>query len=280
MINRFICLLIFPILLSACATVNRGAKDHFRIDTVPQGAAVTISIIERKGATRTERRASTSQWHGSDEARYIGCKPTPCAIELPRRSEFVAKLEHPGYETTEIFIRSSNLKAGATSNAAVTLASASGSGFALAGMVASIKAIGTGLFSFGTQTVNTSGIASSGAAAGLGIGVGMIAIDVASGANKNLFPNPVVIELAPEGTPTRKDPLIDLYWQMSKAKTFSDEICAKRKKDRLESEPSCSEAKSDYQQKKELFLVLKREQLEEFKASMKDAREKQKTATQ
>lgn len=268
-------LITIAIMLSACSTVNRGSKDHFRIDTVPQGAKVTTSVINNSENKRRKNQYSSYQ-DKKTKVTYHSCEPTPCAIKLPRRSEFVAKLEHPGYEPVEVFIRSSSLKGGSTSNAAAGLATASGSGFALAGMAASMKALYTSLFTLGTQSVNTSGIAASGAAAGLGVGVGMIAIDVATGANLNLFPNPVVIELPPEGTPSRKDPLIDLYKDMIKAEKISRDICAKGKKERSPDEMTCRSAKTHYQSKESAFKTLKREQLENFKASVKAARAKQK----
>jgi len=272
MIKRFLSLIILTISLSACATVNRGATDHFRIDTVPQGATVTTSIKSPKGKTRAERRESISKRNISDNIDYIGCSPTPCAIQLPRRSEFVAKIEYPGYEPTEIFVRTSKLKGGTTTSATANLATASGSGFAIAGTIASFETFLT----FGFQSVNSSGIAASGAAAGLGVGAGMIAIDAVSGANLNLFPNPVVIELAPQGAPTRKDPLVDLYWNMIESESISDTICTKRKKDIGPDEPSCSEARADYQQKRQAFKTLKHEQLETLKAAIKVAKIKQK----
>lgn len=269
-------IIIIAVILSACSTVNRGSKDHLRIDTVPQGAKVTTSVID-KSQTKTRKNQYGRYQDKNAKTLYHSCKPTPCAIELPRHSEFVAKLEHPGYEPVEIFIRSSSLKGGSTSNAAANLATASGSGFALAGMVASMEALFTSVFTLGTQTVNTSGIASSGAAAGLGVGVGMIAIDMATGANKNLFPNPVVIELATEGTQTKKDPLVPLYWKMIEAEARSKAICRTRKKDKDPEQPSCAESNLISKQSKKAFQTLKREQLETFKASLKAARAEQKS---
>lgn len=268
MINRLILAFICSIILSGCATVNRGATDHFRIDTVPQGATVTTSIPKDKGARKAEMSKSD----------YIGCWPTPCAIALPRRSEFVATLEHPGYEPTNIFIRSSKLKGGSTASAAANLASASGSGFAIAGMVATMDALFTTLFSLGSQTVNTSGIATTGATAGLGIGVGMIAVDMASGANLNLFPNPVVIELAPSGTAVREDPLVGLYWKMNEADSLQQTICKTRKKNRDKNALSCQEARSEFNQSRANFQALKRKQLEDLKASIEQAKKQQKAA--
>ena len=272
-------LIMIPVMLSACSTVNRGASDRFRIDTVPQGAKVTTSVID--SSEKKRRKNQYGHYQGKDaKITYHSCEPTPCAIKLPRRSEFVVKLEHPGYEPTELFIRSTTMKGGSTTSAATNLASASGTGLAVGGMfVAPITAL-SNLLSLTSPSVNASGIASSGAAAGLGIGVGMIAVDMATGANLNLFPNPVVIELAPKGTPVRTDPLVKLYQTMAEAKSTSDKICATRKKDRKAGEPTCKEIRADYQKKKEAFQTLKRQQLDEFKARIKAARIEQKAAAQ
>ena len=270
-------LIIMAMLLSACSTVNRGYKDHFRIDTVPQGAKVTTSVIDN--SQKKKRKNQYGRFVDKNAiTKYHSCEPTPCAIELPRRSEFVVTLEHPDYEPTELFIRSTTMKGGTTANAAANLATASGTSFALVGMAASFSAAFTPLFSFGTQSLNASGIATTGATAGLGIGVGMIAVDMATGANLNLFPNPVVIELAPKGTAVKIDPLVGLYKDMTQAKNISDKICAKRKKDRIAGEPSCKEARAEYQDKKDTYQKLKRQQLDDLKAAIKAAKAEQKAA--
>lgn len=272
-----IALILMAVMLSACSTVNRGYKDHFRIDTVPQGASVTTSVIDN---TRKKRQKNQyGRYAGSNAiTQYHGCRPTPCAIELPRRSEFVVTLEHPDYEPTELFVRSTSMKGGTTANAAANIATASGTSFALVGMAASFSAAYTPLLSLGTQSVNASGIATTGATAGLGIGVGMIAIDIATGANLNLFPNPVVIELAPKGSAVKTDPLVGLHKNMIKAKSISEAICAKRKKDIIAGEPTCKEARTDYKNRKESFQRLKRQQLDELKAAIKAAKAQQRAA--
>lgn len=268
--------IIIAIMLSACSTVNRGASDHFRIDTVPQGATVTTSVIDMSKKKRRKNQYGRYQDKNVVTA-YHGCAPTPCAIKLPRRSEFVVSIEHPAYETTELFIRSSSLKGGTTTSAATNLASASASGLAVGGMlVAPMTSLGN-LFMLTSPSVNTSGIATSGAAAGLGVGVGMIAVDMATGANLNLFPNPVIVELAPKGSIVRTDPLVGLHKTMVQAKSFSDTICAKRKKDRIAGEPSCKETRATYQEEKAAYQTLKRQQLDDFKAAIKMAKAKEKT---
>lgn len=272
-------LTIIAIILSACSTVNRGSNDHFRIDTVPQGAKVTTSVIDDSQKKRRKKQYGRSQYNIAG-LPYHSCEPTPCAIELPRRSEFVVKVEHPEYEPTELFIRSTTMKGGTTINAAANLASASGTGLAVGGMLVAPYTAFSNLFALTSPAVNTSGIASSGAAAGFGVGVGMIAIDMATGANLNLFPNPVVIELAPKGRSVRVDPLVKLHKTMMEAKFDSDKICATRKKDRTAGQPSCKDARAAYQEKKQTYQTLKREQLDDLKTRLKLARAEQRAAAE
>jgi len=268
-------LVVMAMTISACSTVNRGSTDHFRIDTVPQGATVTTSVVDR-----TEERSRKNQYgryvDNTKPKKHLGCEPTPCAIAFPRRSEFVVTLEHPGYETTQIFIRNSTMRGGSTANSAANLATASGTGFAMAGMGASVANTFTQIFSLGTQTVNTSGIASSSAAAGLGVGAGMIAIDIATGANLNLFPNPVVIELTPEGTSVRKDPLVSLYWKMKELENQTKPICKQRKNERKDGQPTCKQMRTQLRQAKEAFQSLKKEQMETLKDTIKALKSQQK----
>ena len=60
--------------VSGCATITRGTKDAFVVETDPAGAQV-----------------STSNGHS--------CESTPCTIKMPRRSEFAATITKEGYET-------------------------------------------------------------------------------------------------------------------------------------------------------------------------------------
>ena len=61
---------------SACATVTRGTNTAFEVQTSPAGATV-----------------STSNGHQ--------CPSTPCSIKMPRRSEFVATIQKPGYNPVQ-----------------------------------------------------------------------------------------------------------------------------------------------------------------------------------
>ncbi|WP_374276041.1 translation initiation factor 2 [Brevundimonas sp.] len=65
--------------LSACATVTRGTNTAWEVTSVPTGAEVHTS----------------NGFH---------CEATPCAIKMPRKSEFVATLTMDGYEPATITV--------------------------------------------------------------------------------------------------------------------------------------------------------------------------------
>ena len=74
--------------LSACATVTRGTTDAWVVETDPAGA-----------------RVETSNGHL--------CKETPCAIKMPRKSEFTATVVKEGYETVTVTVTHKTAGAGA-----------------------------------------------------------------------------------------------------------------------------------------------------------------------
>ena len=65
--------------VSACATVTRGSSDAWVVNSEPPGAAVT-----------------TTNGHF--------CPSTPCAIKMPRKSEFTATLKKPGYKPATVSV--------------------------------------------------------------------------------------------------------------------------------------------------------------------------------
>jgi hypothetical protein len=68
--------------LSACATITRGTKEVFVVETDPSGAHVTLS-------------------------NGLSCEATPCSFKVPRRGAFVATIKLDGYETIQTNIESS-----------------------------------------------------------------------------------------------------------------------------------------------------------------------------
>ena len=85
------------LLLANCATVTRGTSDVLQINTDPIGAQVQTS-------------------------NGYGCGSTPCAIKMPRRSEFVATISKPGCETARVNVTHQTAGGGAASVAGNVLA--------------------------------------------------------------------------------------------------------------------------------------------------------------
>jgi membrane-bound inhibitor of C-type lysozyme len=78
--------------LSACGTITRGTNDTWVVETTPAGATVTTS-------------------------NGYQCASTPCAIKMPRRSEFVATIELDGYRTHRVNVTNQVSTAGGTAMA-------------------------------------------------------------------------------------------------------------------------------------------------------------------
>jgi hypothetical protein len=69
---------VSALLLTAnCASITRGTKDVLEVKTDPAGAQVQTS-------------------------NGYNCGSTPCAIKMPRRSEFVADITKPGCKPMEV----------------------------------------------------------------------------------------------------------------------------------------------------------------------------------
>ncbi|WP_106745592.1 translation initiation factor 2 [Yoonia maritima] len=91
--------------VSGCATVTRGTNDVLNVNTTPSGAQVQTS-------------------------NGFSCASTPCAIKMPRRSEFVVSIAKAGCRPV---------------NVNVTHKTANGGGAALAGNVLVGGVIGLGV---------------------------------------------------------------------------------------------------------------------------------------
>lgn len=74
--------------LAACATVTRGSKDAWVVNTEPSGAKV-----------------ETSNGHQ--------CPSTPCAIKISRKAEFTATITKPGYKPATVSVTHKTATAGA-----------------------------------------------------------------------------------------------------------------------------------------------------------------------
>lgn len=89
------------ILLPACASIDRGLNDHVRVDTVPQGATVSVYHIPFEDNVRQPGAIT----------RVI-CDATPCAIEVRRSQRGVVSIEKDGYEIAQYYFGPSRYRAG------------------------------------------------------------------------------------------------------------------------------------------------------------------------
>ena len=234
---RSLCLYLSIFVLSGCATVNRGATDYFRIDTVPQGATAVTSIETRESKIARKRNNEL-------KPIYHSCEPTPCAIGLSRHSKFIVTLTHPGYEPTELFITNSPKSAAYVANTAstvTTVASATAGSALLTATAIGITAQVSGAIVGSLASVASGGLISSQAVVAgassaapstgavfaasippaLAVTGTMLAIDAGTGANNNLYPNPVSLSLTPIGLPTKTDPLVP---EFRKVLTAQDKV--------------------------------------------------------
>ncbi|WP_237072586.1 PEGA domain-containing protein [Pseudaestuariivita rosea] len=75
-------------LTSGCATITRGSDDTLQIISTPSGATV-------------------------ETTNGYSCGPTPCQIDIPRRSEFIVTVSKPGCETKQIRVTNQTSDRGA-----------------------------------------------------------------------------------------------------------------------------------------------------------------------
>lgn len=74
---------------TACATVTRGTKEAFTVESEPAGAKVTSTLLE------------------------VSCDATPCTFKIPRKSEFDITIAKPGYKTVNTRVTNQVAGAGA-----------------------------------------------------------------------------------------------------------------------------------------------------------------------
>ena len=255
------------LILSGCATVNRGATDYFRIDTVPQGAKATTSI-------ETSASLKARAKNNDIPPVYKGCDPTPCSIALPRRSEFIITLEQDGYEDAQMYITSSTSSASFTANMAAAATTTATTATATAFIVAPVFSAIT----FGVVPASTFGTAllSSAVPPLLVANGGMLLVDTATGANENLFPNPVVLQLAPKGTPIKVDPNVAPFRNILDIKDKRDYYCNSSQKSKPENQDKCQNLKTEYSQAVANKRAADKAAREKFKAAQKEAKLKDK----
>jgi len=228
-------------IISSCATVNRGTVDYFRIDTVPQGAKVTTTI-------ETAQSKAARAKNKSIPAVYKGCEATPCSIPLPRRSQFILTLEQDGYEDAQMYITYSTSTASFTANLAATPLT---TGTAAVGTALVTGSILSGL-SLGA--VPSTILLSGAVPPALVATGGLLLADSVTGANVNLYPNPVVLQLAPKGVPIKVDPNVEPFLEILKLKEDRDYYCnnkPKGRKLRIQNQEKCVNLREAYREARE-----------------------------
>jgi hypothetical protein len=73
-IIKLIAITVPVLALASCATITRGTKTDFTVQTVPGGASVTTT-------------------------NGFSCAATPCTFKMPRKSEFSVTITKPGYKS-------------------------------------------------------------------------------------------------------------------------------------------------------------------------------------
>ena len=216
-------LIILAFGLSSCTTISRGGTDYLRIDTVPQGAKVTTTI-------ETFRSIENRKNDFKAERRYRSCEPTPCLLKVGRRQAFAIKIEHEGYEPAEIAIHGDIPMRSASIDMAVpagSIAANMGVGVSSGAAIGTMGVVLTQALSFGLPAP-TGSIVAGATAAGAGFGVVMVGVDLASGSFENIYPNPVIVKLAPIGTPTITDPNMLMYKLRQAKKRVANIYCKGR----------------------------------------------------
>ena len=159
-------------LTSACATATRGSHEMIQINSVPEGAAAITDFKAKRLQT----------FKDGTQSEYWGCAPTPCGINLPRKSAPVVDVSLDGFKSIKFKIVST-WETGASSvpSGAIVAGTQRGS-HVIAGKPDVLKRI------------PIQGASVTGGVATLGAGS---VLDYVSGANLSLSPNPVTVILAP-----------------------------------------------------------------------------------
>lgn len=166
MLHKTLLLTLALTALVGCATVVRGTTDTLTVTTFPEGARVVSDIP-----------VSTEDATGGV---YV-CEPTPCSIEVPRRSVGRLTVSLDGYQTISYRVVSS----ATTSNDVVP------PGALIAGLPPGSYVV------VGTPQGGQVGLRGASGLTGLATyGAGSV-IDAVSGANLNVAPRSVTVFLAP-----------------------------------------------------------------------------------
>ena len=174
--------------LNACATMERGQRDSFIVYTTPIAASVTTDM-----AIETSTRANKTQ-----KDRYFGCAPTPCSINMPRKTGFSVLITKDGYLPQSYKIESLPYKEMIKRNQQTVVGTTITAGAITGASILTVDAIlmGIGGASSGVAATAIAITALPVAAAG-GLS---LAVDAGTGANHDFYPNPMSITLVKQTT--------------------------------------------------------------------------------
>ena len=157
-------------MFGACATTTRGTHENVFIESSPPGATAM---------TKISLQDPISLGDGT-ESFYLGCAPTPCSINIPRKKSPIITVSKSGYDPIS-FLVLSTWETGPSSVAEGSIVAGVPDGsHVIAGKADLSKRIpiAGGMWSTGLVTY----------------GVGPV-VDLATGANRSLSPNPVTVIL-------------------------------------------------------------------------------------
>ena len=174
MLKRKIAVLILSLSLSACATLTRGTHEVVEINSEPVGAKA-ISDVQSKNQKNTI-------------GGYIGCEPTPCGLNLPRKSTPLITVSKDGHQTIKFKLISTNATSKSATPEGSIVAGVPPGSYVQAGRPTFLKSIPMG------GVIVWDAITTMGASA---------LLDASTGAGRSLSPNPVTAFLAPEAEPAK-----------------------------------------------------------------------------
>lgn len=167
--------LFLACLTTGCATAIRGTHEVVKIESEPPGATIVTDI------ETTNKNLSVGN--------FYGCEPTPCSLNIPRRTNTVVTASKPGFEPIKFRIVGTVATASSALRTGTIVAGLPPGSYVVSGSPEAFKRIPSGM------QVVTGGVMTLGAGA---------VLDVATGANLNLSPNPVTVYLATDKSEREK----------------------------------------------------------------------------
>lgn len=160
--------------LPACATITKGTHEDVVINSEPPGASVA-AIQEIDPKAMTVRKTGT-----------FTCPETPCKLILPRVHGARVTVDKPGYDAITFMLTSNRATSASSIPTGTLIAGLPDGSHVIAGSPDLIKRVPVSV------TASANGLFTLGAG---------VVVDVATGANLSLTPNPVTVFLAAEETP-------------------------------------------------------------------------------